>query len=153
MILKVNKLAARIVAAAGLAAASAAPAQTGAPGEVKVYTTPQGQTVIVTPPGRTPPDGGGTDTPSTGGDFAMEWNSVDGGGIMYFTGGLFDVGATFGQPDAGSMSGDCFSLIGGFWAITAQADCYANCDESTTPPVLNVADFTCFLQKYAAGCP
>jgi hypothetical protein len=31
--------------------------------------------------------------------------------------------------------------------------CYANCDGSTTAPVLNVADFTCFLQKYAAGCP
>jgi hypothetical protein len=29
---------------------------------------------------------------------------------------------------------------------------YANCDSSTTAPVLNVADFTCFLQKYAAGC-
>jgi hypothetical protein len=35
----------------------------------------------------------------------------------------------------------------------AAADVYANCDQSTTPPVLNVADFTCFLQKYAAGCP
>jgi hypothetical protein len=30
---------------------------------------------------------------------------------------------------------------------------YANCDGSTQPPVLNVGDFTCFLQKYAAGCP
>jgi hypothetical protein len=30
--------------------------------------------------------------------------------------------------------------------------CYANCDHSTTSPVLNVADFTCFLQKFAAGC-
>jgi len=29
----------------------------------------------------------------------------------------------------------------------------ANCDQSTTPPVLNVVDFTCFLQKFAAGCP
>src|SRR5262249_5693372 len=29
--------------------------------------------------------------------------------------------------------------------------CYANCDSSTTPPVLNTGDFTCFLQKYAAG--
>jgi hypothetical protein len=29
---------------------------------------------------------------------------------------------------------------------------YANCDASTTAPVLNVADFTCFLQKFAAGC-
>jgi serine protease AprX len=29
--------------------------------------------------------------------------------------------------------------------------CYANCDGSTEPPVLNVADFTCFLQRFAAG--
>ncbi len=30
---------------------------------------------------------------------------------------------------------------------------YANCDGSTTPPVLNVLDFTCFLNRFAAGCP
>jgi hypothetical protein len=35
----------------------------------------------------------------------------------------------------------------------AGGDGYANCDGSTTAPTLNVADFTCFLQKYAAGCP
>ncbi len=29
--------------------------------------------------------------------------------------------------------------------------CYANCDHSTTPPVLNVLDFSCFLNKFAAG--
>jgi hypothetical protein len=34
----------------------------------------------------------------------------------------------------------------------AAGDPYANCDNSTQPPVLNVGDFTCFLQKYAAGC-
>ncbi len=34
----------------------------------------------------------------------------------------------------------------------ASGDSYANCDNSTTPPVLNVADFTCFLQQFAAGC-
>jgi hypothetical protein len=34
----------------------------------------------------------------------------------------------------------------------AAADPYANCDGSTASPVLNVADFTCFLQKFAAGC-
>jgi murein tripeptide amidase MpaA len=32
-------------------------------------------------------------------------------------------------------------------------DTYANCDGSTSAPVLNVSDFTCFLQKFAAGCP
>ena len=35
----------------------------------------------------------------------------------------------------------------------AASDPYANCDGSTTAPVLNVADFTCFLQSFAAGCP
>jgi hypothetical protein len=38
-------------------------------------------------------------------------------------------------------------------AILGNTPCYANCDGSTTAPVLNVGDFTCFLQKYAAGCP
>ena len=29
--------------------------------------------------------------------------------------------------------------------------CYANCDRSSTAPYLNVNDFACFLQRYAAG--
>jgi hypothetical protein len=37
-----------------------------------------------------------------------------------------------------------FSL-GGLFA------CYANCDASTAAPVLNVNDFTCFLNRFAAG--
>jgi outer membrane protein assembly factor BamB len=35
----------------------------------------------------------------------------------------------------------------------AAQDPYANCDHSTTPPMLTVADFACFLQRFAAGCP
>jgi hypothetical protein len=27
--------------------------------------------------------------------------------------------------------------------------CYANCDDSTTPPILNVEDFSCFINKFA----
>jgi hypothetical protein len=34
----------------------------------------------------------------------------------------------------------------------AAAENYANCDSSTVVPTLNVQDFTCFLQRYAAGC-
>ncbi len=34
----------------------------------------------------------------------------------------------------------------------AAGDPYANCDGSTTQPVLNVLDFACFLNQYAAGC-
>lgn len=35
----------------------------------------------------------------------------------------------------------------------ATGDAYANCDGSTTQPILNVSDFTCFLQGFAQGCP
>ncbi|MFN0132966.1 MAG: GC-type dockerin domain-anchored protein [Phycisphaerales bacterium] len=35
----------------------------------------------------------------------------------------------------------------------AAGDAYANCDGSTTPPTLNVADFICYQNKFAAGCP
>jgi hypothetical protein len=34
----------------------------------------------------------------------------------------------------------------------AGGDSYANCDGSTTPPILNVGDFSCFLNAFAAGC-
>jgi hypothetical protein len=34
-----------------------------------------------------------------------------------------------------------------------QGVCYANCDGSTAAPVLNVNDFTCFLNRFAAGDP
>jgi hypothetical protein len=34
----------------------------------------------------------------------------------------------------------------------AAGDSYANCDGSTIPPVLNVLDFSCFLNRFAAGC-
>ena len=33
------------------------------------------------------------------------------------------------------------------------ASCYPNCDNSTATPILNVNDFTCFLNKFAAGDP
>lgn len=31
-------------------------------------------------------------------------------------------------------------------------DSYANCDQSTIPPILNVNDYVCFNTKYAVGC-
>ena len=35
----------------------------------------------------------------------------------------------------------------------AAGDSYANCDGSTTPPVLNIADFLCYMNAFDAGCP
>ncbi len=34
----------------------------------------------------------------------------------------------------------------------AAQDPYANCDQSANQPVLNVLDFACFLMRFAAGC-
>jgi hypothetical protein len=34
----------------------------------------------------------------------------------------------------------------------AAGSAYANCDFSTTPPILNVLDFNCFLNRFSAGC-
>jgi hypothetical protein len=34
----------------------------------------------------------------------------------------------------------------------ASGETYANCDSSTFPPVLNIQDFSCFLNAFASGC-
>jgi serine protease AprX len=34
-------------------------------------------------------------------------------------------------------------------AVACEASCYANCDASTTTPILNVEDFTCFINRFA----
>ena len=53
-----------------------------------------------------------------------------------------------------SMSGPVLSVADFtcFLQRFAAGDAYANCDQSTGAPALNVADFTCFLQRFAAGC-
>jgi hypothetical protein len=59
--------------------------------------------------------------------------------------------ATLGFYKLG-MPGFPDSITGAAW-VPGTAPCYANCDASTTPPVLNVQDFTCFFQKFSAGDP
>ena len=50
-----------------------------------------------------------------GGEFDLSWYTIDGGGGSRSTGGEFELSATIAQPDAGKMSGEAFTLIGGFW--------------------------------------
>jgi hypothetical protein len=45
----------------------------------------------------------------------------------------------------------CGQTAGPVWSFSTL--CYPNCDESTSPPVLNVNDFLCFVNRYAAGDP
>jgi hypothetical protein len=37
--------------------------------------------------------------------------------------------------------------------VVGGSPCYANCDASTTAPILNVNDFTCFLNRFVGGDP
>ena len=64
-----------------------------------------------------------------------------------------------GQLTFSTLAGTLGGGIAANWEVAHRvtcggpAPCYANCDASTNPPVLNVNDFTCFLNLYAAGCP
>ena len=60
--------------------------------------------------------GVGSARAQTGGGYDLTWNSIDGGGATFSTGGGDSLGGTIGQADAGSASGGSYSLSGGFWA-------------------------------------
>ena len=57
-----------------------------------------------------------TASAQTGGGYDLTWNSIDGGGATFSTGGGYSLGGTIGQADAGAASGGAYSLNGGFWA-------------------------------------
>ncbi len=58
----------------------------------------------------------GVATVAPGQKFQIDWHSIDGGGVMFSTGGGFELGGALGQPDAGLLTGGNFELTGGFWA-------------------------------------
>ena len=57
-----------------------------------------------------------TASAQTGGGYDLTWNSIDGGGATFSTGGGYSLGGTIGQADAGAASGGAYALSGGFWA-------------------------------------
>nr|HET9185987.1 hypothetical protein [Solirubrobacterales bacterium] len=61
-------------------------------------------------------------------------------------------GATAGEYTV-QVTTPCGSLSSAPATLSILASCYANCDGSTIAPVLNVLDFNCFLNRFAAGCP
>src|SRR5687767_4645245 len=52
-------------------------------------------------------------------NFSVDWFTIDGGGGTSAAGG-FSVSGTAAQPDAGSMSGGTYAVVGGFWAFAAE---------------------------------
>jgi hypothetical protein len=50
--------------------------------------------------------------------YSINWYKVAGGGGTS-TGGPYSLSGTIGQPDAGSMTGGSYGIVGGFWGIIA----------------------------------
>lgn len=60
----------------------------------------------------------------SGGVYDLSWSTVDGGGGTFSTGGVYSLGGTAGQPDAGVAAGGVYALGGGFWGggVVTQPD-------------------------------
>ena len=50
--------------------------------------------------------------------YAIDWHSIDAGGGTS-TGTVYSVSGSIGQPDAGTMSGGGYLLVGGFWSVVS----------------------------------
>jgi len=50
--------------------------------------------------------------------YSIDWHSIDGGGGTS-TGAVYSVSGSVGQPDAGTMSGGGYTLVGGFWGVVS----------------------------------
>lgn len=57
----------------------------------------------------------GTAHAQTGGGYDLSWTTFDGGGTTTASGGIYSLGATIGQPEAGRQSGGIYTVLGGFW--------------------------------------
>ncbi len=61
---------------------------------------------------------GGVVWAQTGGAYDLTWNTIDGGGATFSSGGTgttYELGGTIGQADAGRLSAGAYELDGGFW--------------------------------------
>ena len=47
--------------------------------------------------------------------YTLDWWTADGGGGTFSVGSSYSLGGTAGQPDAGLLSGNGYTLGGGFW--------------------------------------
>src|SRR4051812_11626146 len=57
----------------------------------------------------------------TGGVYSLAWSTFDGGGQTAVSGGVYQLGGTAGQPDAGSFAGGVYAVNGGFWGAATGA--------------------------------
>ena len=101
--------------------ASVVGAQAGAsPGTLALFPSTALTSALLpsTPLGTSGTSGTGTST-ALSASYDLAWWTVDGGGAASSTNGGYTLGGTIGQPDAGAMSGEGYTLAGGFWGGAA----------------------------------
>jgi hypothetical protein len=89
----------------------------------------------------------------SGGVYTIVTSTIDGGGAMFSTGGVYSVGSTIGQPDASAASalnGGVYHVTGGFWSFAAAGGLRGDVDASG---VVNVADVFYLINALFAGGP
>ena len=90
--------------------------------------------------------------------------TIDGGGVMFSTDGRpggFKLSGTIGQPDAGTLSGDGYTLHGGFWhpagpcsvVSTFPPDCAIDARQPSEPNGDNPAGLDWNSCRNLARCP
>ena len=101
-----------------------------------------------------------------GGDYILEWSTIDGGGGQS-SGGGYVLSGTIGQPDAGRMASCAYHLSGGFWSeptclvdlhhfaqFSAQwlqsGDIEANLDDQG---IVDILDLYIFVSHWLCYCP
>jgi hypothetical protein len=70
-------------------------------------------------------------------NYDLSWFTIDGGGGVS-SGGAYSLSGTIGQPDAGHLSGNGFSIDGGFWGFFAPV-------QPESPPILTIARSNSFV--------
>ena len=86
--------------------------------------------------------------------FDLPWYTVDAGGAINTSGGVFELSGTIGQSDASSfnqpLAGGIFELVGGFWPVAAGCTCPGDLNGDC---VVDISDLTALLAAFGCCSP
>ena len=81
-------------------------------------------------------------------NYDLSWYTIDGGGVMFSSGGTLELSGTIGQPDASVevLTGGNLELVGGFWPVF----CFGDLDGDED---VDLTDLAALLAVYGTTCP
>ncbi len=85
----------------------------------------------------------------------IDWQTIDGGGVVSMSAGAIELTGSVGQPDASVLSAGVqgspgeMILAGGFWVLETAPFCVADIDRSG---FVDSDDYVLFVAAFADGC-